>query len=86
MLPTGGYGNKSAKFLYTTVSRTIFGSTNDLDVVGGLQTMYKRTTRVVALEMFVLTCRVGAHIRCYAHDTRLYPMHITVIALTKLII
>ena len=25
--------------------------------------------------MFGLTCRVGAHISCYAHDTRLYPTH-----------
>ena len=33
-----------------------------------------RKTRVVAPEMFGLTCRVGAHISCYAHDTRLYPI------------
>ena len=26
--------------------------------------------------MFGLTCRVGAHISCYAHDTRLYPAYI----------
>ena len=32
-----------------------------------------RKTRVVAPEMLGLTCRVGAHISCYAHDTRLYP-------------
>ena len=32
-----------------------------------------RKTRVVAPEMFGLTCRVGAHNSCYAHDTRLYP-------------
>ena len=25
--------------------------------------------------MFGLTCRLGAHISCYAHDTRLYPTH-----------
>ena len=33
-----------------------------------------RKTRVVAPEMFRLTCRVGAHISCYAHDTRLTLM------------
>ena len=32
-----------------------------------------RKTRIVAPEMFGLTCRVGAHISCYAHDTRFYP-------------
>ena len=37
---TGGYGKKSAKFLYTTFTRKIFRSTNDLDVPGDLQTMY----------------------------------------------
>ena len=31
-----------------------------------------RKIRVVALEMFGLTCRLRAH-SCYAHDTRLYP-------------
>ena len=34
-----------------------------------------RKTRVVAPEMLGLTCRVGAHISRYAHDTRLYPMY-----------
>ena len=37
---TGGYGKKSAKFLYTIFTRKIFGSTNDLDVPGGLETVY----------------------------------------------
>ena len=32
-----------------------------------------RKTRVVAPDMFGLTCRIGAHNSCYAHDTRLYP-------------
>ena len=31
---------KSAQFLYATFTRKIFGCTNDLDVHGGLQTMY----------------------------------------------
>ena len=35
-----------------------------------------RQTRVVVPEMFGLTCGVGAHISCYAHDTRLYPIPI----------
>ena len=30
----------SGKFLYTTFTRKIFGSTNDLDVPGGLETVY----------------------------------------------
>ena len=34
-----------------------------------------RKTRVVVPDMFGLTCRLGAHISCYAHDTRLYPMY-----------
>ena len=32
MCRTGGYGEKSATFLYTTLTRKIFGSTNDVDV------------------------------------------------------
>ena len=55
-------------------TRKISGSTNDLDVPGGFQTIYFKKTRVVAPEMLGLTCRVGAHISCYAHDTRLYPI------------
>ena len=35
-----------------------------------------RKTRVVVTEMFGLTCGVGAHISCYAHDTRLYHIPI----------
>ena len=37
---TGGYGKQSAKFLNTTFTRKIFGSTNDLDVPASFQTMY----------------------------------------------
>ena len=37
---TGGYGKQSAKFLYTTFTRKIFGRSNDLDVPGSFQTMY----------------------------------------------
>ena len=43
------YGKKSAKFLYTTFTRKIFGSTNDLDVPDRLLTMYFKKN----------TCRVG---------------------------
>ncbi len=64
---------KCAKFLYTTFTRKIFGSTNELDVPGGLETVYLKKTRIVVTEMVGLTCRVGAHNSRYAHDTRLYP-------------
>ena len=47
------------------------------NVPDGFRRCTSITTRVVAPAMFVLTCRLGAHISCYSHDTRLYPNHYT---------
>ena len=73
-------GKKSAKFVYTTLSPKIFGSNCKRIWEMLLAFCYRTTsrkTRVVAPEMFGLTCRVGAHSSSYAHDTLLYPNSLT---------
>ena len=77
---SGGYDKKSAKFVYTTLSPKIFGRNCKRIWEMLLAFCYRtasRKTRVVAPEMFGLTCTVGAHISSYAHDTSIYPNSLT---------